>query len=131
MTLENDCRDSVLDVAGSSLRRHILSEWGGGRRGGRGWLRSDTVGDVIYYFSSASIDHEDRSMSNAKALLQSAWLGDAVSVKRCLVSIALSIKNALLYTRSCMCVFLCVCVCMCMCVCMFCAVWFSLPGCQQ
>ena len=32
-----------------------------------------------------SIQHEDRAMSNAQALLQSAWLGDAVSVKRYLV----------------------------------------------
>lgn len=26
VTLENDCRDSVLDVAGDKLRAHILSE---------------------------------------------------------------------------------------------------------
>jgi ankyrin repeat protein len=56
VTLENDSCDSVLDVAGDDLRRHILK----------------------------SITHEDRSMTNAKALLQSAWLGDAVSVKKCL-----------------------------------------------
>ena len=36
-------------------------------------------------FLSESIQHEDRSMSNAKALLQSAWIGDAVSLKRYLV----------------------------------------------
>ena len=41
-----------------------------------------------------SIKHEDRAMTNAQALLQAAWLGDAVSVKRCLVSV-------------------CVCVCVC------------------
>ena len=43
-----------------------------------------------------SIKHEDRAMTNAQALLQAAWLGDTVSVKRCLV---------------CVCVYVCVCVC--------------------
>ncbi|CAI8015862.1 hypothetical protein GBAR_LOCUS9797 [Geodia barretti] len=56
VTLENDSGDSVLDVAGDRLRRHILR----------------------------SISHEDRSMSNAKALLRSAWLGDSVRLRRCL-----------------------------------------------
>ncbi|CAI8045060.1 hypothetical protein GBAR_LOCUS24942 [Geodia barretti] len=50
VTLENNSGDSVLDVEGDRLRRHILK----------------------------SISHEDRSMSNAKALLRSAWLGDSV-----------------------------------------------------
>jgi mitogen-activated protein kinase kinase kinase 19 len=56
ITLESDSGDSVLDVAGDRLRRHILR----------------------------SISHEDRSMSNAKALLRSAWLGDSVRLRRCL-----------------------------------------------
>ena len=42
---------------------------------------------VLYIISVGSIQHEDRAMSNAQALLQSAWLGDAVSVKRYLVRI--------------------------------------------
>ena len=33
MTLENDNRDSVLDVVGEGLRRHILSERGVGHHG--------------------------------------------------------------------------------------------------
>ena len=43
--------------------------------------------EYLIVFPSVSIDHEDKSMTNAKALLQSAWLGDIVSVKRCLVSL--------------------------------------------
>ncbi len=35
------------------------------------------------YVSTECIHHEDRSMSNAQALLQSAWLGDAVSLRKC------------------------------------------------
>ncbi len=34
---------------------------------------------------AGSIDHNGRTMSNAQALLQNAWLGDAVSVKKHLV----------------------------------------------
>ena len=37
-------------------------------------------------YTAGSIQHEDRAMSNAQAFLQSAWLGDAVSIKRYLVS---------------------------------------------
>lgn len=51
---------------------------------GRG---SDRDSEYLLPISSESIGHEDRSMTNAKALLQSAWLGDAVSVERCLVSL--------------------------------------------
>ena len=35
---------------------------------------------------TGSVTHEGRTMSNAQALLQSAWLGDSVSVKKHLVS---------------------------------------------
>ena len=41
---------------------------------------------ISLVYTVGSIQHEDRAMSNAQALLQSAWLGDAVSVKRYLVS---------------------------------------------
>ena len=57
----------------------------GGREGGReGEGESHSVFDQANPLTE-SISHEDRSMSNAKALLQSAWLGDAVTLRRCLV----------------------------------------------
>ena len=47
MTLENDSCDSVLDVAGDDLRRHILSEGMGGEGGGGWWRggRGREIGD--------------------------------------------------------------------------------------
>lgn len=60
VTLANDNEETALDVSSPPLRKHILG----------------------------SIIHEGRAMSNAQALLQSAWIGDAVSVKKYLVSLA-------------------------------------------
>ena len=62
---------------------------------------------TLLYTVVDSITHEDRAMTNAQALLQTAWLGDAVSIKRCLVSVCVCV---------CGCV-LCVCVCLCACMC--------------
>ena len=47
----------------------------------------DRGSEYLTVFPSESIGHEDRPMTNAKALLQSAWLGDIISVKRYLVSL--------------------------------------------
>ena len=65
----------------------------GGSEGGREGGREGRLGLGLYFQndcqtldSTESMTHGDRSMTNAQALLQSAWLGDAVSVKRCLVS---------------------------------------------
>ena len=45
----------------------------------------------------ASIEHEDRAMTTAQALLQSAWLGDAVSVKKSLEVRESALSNILNY----------------------------------
>lgn len=39
---------------------------------------------MCMFLCAGSIQHEDRAMSNVQALLHSAWLGDAVSVKKSL-----------------------------------------------
>ena len=46
-----------------------------------------------FLLSTGSIRHEGRVMSNAQALLQNAWLGDAVSVKKRMVSFLLDNCN--------------------------------------
>ncbi len=58
VTLQNDMEESALEVCSKKTKQTIL----------------------------ASIRHDGRLMANAQALLQSAWLGDAVSVKQSLVS---------------------------------------------
>ncbi len=63
ITLLNDSEETALDVSAPSLRKLIVG----------------------------SITHEDRAMSNAQALLQSAWIGDAVSVKKYLVGLSCSL----------------------------------------
>ena len=56
------------------------------REGARERQREKEIELIILFSSLDSISHEDRSITNAQALLRSAWLGDAVSVKKHLVS---------------------------------------------
>ena len=112
VTLENDNEETVLQVARDDLKKHIISEGvcvcGGviecererEREREREAGREEKWREIRYFISPESISHEDRSMSNAKALLQSAWLGDAVTVKRCLVSSCVYASASLSHTHS-------------------------------
>ena len=78
ITVQNDSDETVLDIASQRIKRIIIGvsyEWEE--------FQDGRVNMNLCFFPE-SIYHEDRAMSNAQALLQSAWLGDAVSVKRSL-----------------------------------------------
>ena len=79
VTLQNDVGESALDVATPQLRHDILG-------------RLSAHPSVCTLPSPpppppALLENEDRAMSTAQALLESAWLGDAVSVMKHLVSL--------------------------------------------
>ena len=87
MTVENDADENALDVASESVKRVILGKMSLRVMASLVSLQPSNnfyAHNYIMCYLVESIQHEDRAVSNAQALLQSAWLGDAVSVKKSL-----------------------------------------------